>query len=470
MNLARTMLAVAVVAVFCVAVAASAKPNPHAALECGFCHFNTPRFGVDTLETVNFWRSEGDEPQLCERCHDPEVNFHPLGVTPDPQRRETRLSTLLPLGKSEDVRDQVVCVSCHYIHAAAADNALLRGFSGAANPALFTNWKELCRECHGDDLAKRSPHAGDGRSCAFCHSARPQPDRPATLTPADHELCEFCHDLTSEEHYAGVNPFKEKQDCNGCHGAHLGQDRPARLKEDYYDPLRDSPTLNPHRKRTLCFICHADGKPGPLPGPAAVAVCQRCHDSGKIVGMSHPMTKVPAGSAVPQGWPLSDGAMTCLTCHVAGHPPGSIAGRADEPVGARFMLRGADGGPRTAVCFRCHVKSQWAGRNPHQEIARKQTGCTLCHAADPKDGDTESFVAGVNILCLACHDDIDHPAGVRHTVTLKAGMEVPGLLPLGTGRRITCATCHDPHLESAAGHRLRGSKGPSAFCLYCHKV
>jgi predicted CXXCH cytochrome family protein len=162
--------------------------------------------------------------------------------------------------------------------------------------------------------------------------------------------------------------------------------------------------------------------------------------------------------------------MTCLTCHVAGHAPGSIAGRPDEPAGAPYLLRGADAGQRTTVCFRCHAKSQWAGRNPHQEIARKKTGCSLCHAADPEEGDTESFVAGINILCLACHEDIDHPGGVRHTVMLKDGMEVPGLLPLGTGRRMTCATCHDPHLDSPAGHRLRGAKEPSAFCVRCHKL
>ena len=80
MNLARTPLAVAVavVAMISVAVAgAGAKPNPHAVLDCDYCHLDTPSFGVDTLETVNFWRAEGDEPGLCERCHGPEANFHP---------------------------------------------------------------------------------------------------------------------------------------------------------------------------------------------------------------------------------------------------------------------------------------------------------------------------------------------------------------------------------------------------------
>jgi hypothetical protein len=448
-----------------------AKPNPHAALDCSYCHLDTPRFGVDTRDTVNFWRAEGDEPHLCERCHGPETNFHPLGVTPDPKRMGTRRPERLPLGKSEAVRDQVVCVTCHFVHAADADHALLRGFPGSDAPSLFPDWQEICRECHGAGLARRSPHAGDERSCAFCHSTRPQAGTPTTVTPAGRKLCEFCHGFKDEKHYAGINPFKEPQECTGCHDPHLGKDYPARLRAGYFDPIRDAVTFNPHRRRTLCFGCHGDRKPAPLQGAEAIAVCQRCHGSGKIPGMSHPTTKVPAGYAVPEGWPLVGGAMTCVTCHFPGHAPGAVAGRPDEPAGAPHLLRGAAAAERNAVCFGCHSKSQWADRNPHRDAARKQTGCTLCHAADPEQGDTESFVADINIVCLSCHDGADHPGGVRHTLTLTAGMpEVPGSLPLGTGRRITCATCHDPHIDSPDGHRLRGGKEQSAFCPRCHNL
>ena len=175
------------------------------------------------------------------------------------------------------------------------------GSPGPTEPGRFATWQDLCRECHGAGLEKRSPHAGDDRSCAFCHSAKPQPGQPATVTPAGRKLCEFCHGLKGEEHYAGVNPFKEPQECTGCHDPHLGKDHPARLKAGYFDPIRDTVTLNPHRKRTLCFACHADGKSGPLRGADVVALCQRCHGSGKIPGMSHPMTKVPAGYTIPAG-------------------------------------------------------------------------------------------------------------------------------------------------------------------------
>ena len=180
MNTVRTpfVLAVAALVLSLAAVAvAAAKPNPHADLDCNFCHFDTPRFGVDTRDTVTFWRAERDEPQLCERCHGPESNFHPLGVVPGPERLGTRTPEHLPLGRSEAVRGQVVCVSCHFLHAADADRALLRGFPGADEPRLFDVWQDLCRECHAGGLEKRSPHAGDERACAFCHSTKPSPAR-----------------------------------------------------------------------------------------------------------------------------------------------------------------------------------------------------------------------------------------------------------------------------------------------------
>jgi hypothetical protein len=465
---ARIAIAAALFAVLAGPLAAAAEPNPHAVLECSYCHFDTPRFGVDTRDTVNFWRAEGDEPHLCERCHGPEENFHPLGVVPGPEHLGTRRPEHLPLGKTEAVNGQVVCTTCHFVHAATGDWALLRGFPGSEQPGVFSTWQELCRECHGAGLEKRSPHGGDERSCAFCHSAKPTAGRPPAVTPAGRKLCEFCHGRMDQRHYAGVSPYREPKDCVDCHNPHLGKEHPARLKAGYFDPIRDAATLNPHRRRTLCFACHPDGKTGALRGADAVALCQRCHGSGEIPGMSHPMVKVPPGYAIPEGWPLADGKLTCLTCHFPGHSRGAVGGRPGEPTDVPHLLRGGVAKDRVAVCFRCHSREQWAGRDPHRDAGEKQTGCALCHVGEP---DAARFVADVNILCLACHSSGDHPAGAVHTVTLEPGMpEVSPRLPLGTGRRITCATCHDPHVDPPSGYRLRGAGEPLSFCIQCHKL
>lgn len=461
---ARLAIGATLLSLLAAGPALAAKPNPHAELDCNYCHLDTPRFGVDTRETVNFWRAEGDDPQLCARCHGPQANFHPLGVAPGPEHLGTRPPEHLPLGKSAAVSGQVVCTTCHFVHAADADHALLRGFPGSERPELFRRWEELCRECHGAGLEKRTPHAGDERACAFCHTARPQPGQPVTVTPQGRRLCEFCHGRKDERHYAGANPYPQPQECIGCHDPHLGKDHPARLRKGYFDPIRGELTLDPHRKRTLCFTCHAGEAGGELLNPDPVALCQRCHASGRIPGMSHPLTKIPAGMQVPAGWPAPGGVVTCVTCHTPGHPA--------DPA-SPHLLREASA-DRTAVCFDCHRRDEWKGINPHREAAQEKKGCTRCHAAQPVWGldnaGTVTFVADVNIVCLACHDQPPHPGGVTHTVTIPAKYDkaVPEALPLGTGRRITCATCHNPHIDPPVGHRLRGIQEPTAFCSRCH--
>ncbi|HWR98350.1 MAG TPA: cytochrome c3 family protein [Candidatus Methanoperedens sp.] len=466
MRCSRRMLSLAGVALaLAAAPAPAATPNPHAVIECTFCHADTPRFGIDTRDTVNFWRAEGDEPALCERCHGPEANFHPLGVEPGPERLGTRTPARLPLGQTEAVRGQVVCTTCHFLHAANGDFALLRGFPGSDRPGAFRAWQELCRECHGAGLERRSPHAGDERACAFCHAAKPQEGQPVSVTQQGRRLCEFCHGTLGEEHYAGVNSFGRPQVCTGCHDPHLGKDHPARLRRGYFDPIRDAVTLNPHGKRTLCFACHA-GEAGPeLRTSDAIALCQRCHGSGRISGMSHPPGKVPGGYAIPQDWPLAGGRLTCLTCHLPGH----VADR-----GVRKLLRWkGDGG--NAVCFACHPRGQWEGIDPHREAAQENTGCARCHAARPVWGtdtaETVTFVADVQVLCLACHDVAPHPGGAVHTVKLSdlSRKNVPDALPLGSGNRLTCATCHNPHVDRPPGQpRLRLASEGVAFCSRCH--
>ena len=396
MNMARTPLAVAVAvaAMFCVAVAgAAAKPNPHAALDCNYCHLDTPRFGVDTLETVNFWRAEGDEPQLCERCHGPEANFHPLGVTPDPQRRGTQPPKRLPLGKSEAVRDQVVCISCHFLHAADADHALLRGFPGPPIPAC----SRTGRTCAASATAPgwRSARRTPGTSAPAPSATRPGPS-PASRRRSPRPAANSASSATASSPRT-TTPASTPTRSGGLHGMPRpapgqGSPRPSEGRLFRPDPRRGHAQPPPQAHPLLRLPRRREAGPParrrrgrPLP-----ALPRLREDPGD----EPPDDKVPAGYVIPQGWPLSDGAMTCLTCHVAGHAPGSIAGRPDEPAGAPYLLRGADAGQRTTVCFRCHAKSQWAGRNPHQEIARKKTGCTLCHAADPEDGGHREFRRG----------------------------------------------------------------------------
>lgn len=443
------------------------KPNPHLGIECTFCHAEAPRFGIDTRDTVTFWRAQGDEPQLCDRCHTPDENLHPLGIVPGPDRLDTRKPARLPLGASESVKDQVVCTTCHFLHASTADFYLLRGFPGSQNPNTFTDWRSLCRECHGGSLEKRSPHAGDERSCLFCHAAKPQEGQKVDSTEKGLRLCGFCHGVVEPEHYANTNPFPVVESCATCHDPHLGKDHPGRLRAGYYERMKDRVTFNPHLRRTQCFACHVTETGGALRTDDPVALCQRCHGSGEIPGMSHPLAKVPAGMAVPGGWPLAADTLTCSTCHLPGHI---------EDAGKPSLLRrGAPADP-DSICLQCHKKDQWANRNPHREAAKENRGCELCHARWPIVGkdtsNTVTFRADITILCMRCHPADQHPGGRRHTVTMQSGreMEIPADLPLGLGNRITCSTCHNPMADTVESHLLRGLSKTEAFCNKCHKL
>jgi len=468
MQTARSLAALALPAallLFPAAPAAAAhRPNPHADLDCNYCHLDVPRFGVDTRETVTFWRAEGDEPWLCERCHGPDENLHPLLVAPGPERLGTHIPAVLPLGETDQVKGLVVCTTCHFIHAADADHALLRGLPGSDRPRQFEGWQDLCRDCHGLGLEQRSPHAGDERSCAFCHAARPEPGQEVRVLPVGRRLCGFCHGGVDETHYRRITPVGAAKECTDCHDPHLGKDHPGRLKAGYYDTLRDSVRLDPHGRRTACFGCHADPAGKKLRGADVVQTCQRCHASGKILGMSHPMDLVPAGFTVPAGWPLADGRLTCITCHLPGHVGD----------GGKHYLR-FQGERRTDVCFRCHRRVEGTQVNPHMRVAREKEGCEVCHARKPVYGtdtrETVTFRAGINIVCLSCHDVGPHPGGVDHTQALPPDtMIVPETFPLADGRHVTCATCHNPHISPEDGTNLRGLRNPQAFCSRCHRL
>ena len=87
----------------------AAAPNPHNTTKCLLCHKETPRFGVDTRETVTFRGGRtSDDPALCSFCHKAEENLHPVLVEPGPDMLSTESPSLLPLGESGELKGKVV--------------------------------------------------------------------------------------------------------------------------------------------------------------------------------------------------------------------------------------------------------------------------------------------------------------------------------------------------------------------------
>ncbi len=463
----RLRLAVAVLAVLFAKGAGAAEANPHNTLDCLYCHSEVPRWGIDTKETVEeagFYRYEGDDPRLCFSCHEAEENLHPLKVEPGTGNLGTVRPDLLPLGSSEEMSNRVVCTTCHFVHASNTAFALLRGFPGSQRPGIFRTRWEFCGQCHGDQLKRRSPHAGDERACTFCHTAQPKEGTPVKVADLSVALCSFCHGIAPEGHESGVNPFQGPVDCLTCHDPHLGPESPGRLKPAYYDCLRGAVTVNPHNRETLCSLCHVDSERFALIIRDPVLLCNRCHMSPRVVGDIHPPAEIPEGMSIPEGWPVKEGRLTCLTCHEIGHP---------EDKGLEKLLRGGPYGGLNEFCGPCHRPGEAGEENPH-ELVRQLKGCTTCHDTLPVFGrdtaQTVSFVASINLLCLRCHEVQPHPGGTTHIQRLsgKRIESIPYYLPLDRYQRITCATCHNPHLDSSQGLKLRESIEGMSICGSCH--
>ncbi len=376
------------------------------------------------------------------------------------------MSLYLPVGTSAAFTGKIVCTSCHFIHAADSRYGLLRGFPGSPDPRYFPSTVALCEECHGGNLAKRSPHGGGERSCVSCHAGQPRQRRTAGENTRSAELCELCHRGVTNDHFAKMNPFGKRVECLQCHDPHsVSSASPGLLAESYRTAVVESVVIRPHFSRSLCVACHANTDDYALRDEDVNVLCNRCHASGKISPNIHPLRKVPPKITVPKGWPLTDGALTCLTCHDQGHE--------DQPR-SRWMLHGGPYVSPRAVCGNCHNPADLASSRIHLEINEGKS-CDMCHQTRPQPGvdtiKTVTFIADPDLLCLRCHDQNATDGSVHHAGVMGREVEedhIPAELPLYKGR-VICATCHNPHILETSGMRLRAFLHSSLLCIGCHE-
>ena len=445
---------------------AAAADNPHNLGSCSACHRTTPRFGIDHRQDVTFTTS-ADDPGLCAPCHPAGQHPHPVLVPAGSGPAGARTSGYLPAGTDGAFAGKIVCVSCHFIHAADDRYGLLRGFPGSPDPRYFGSAAAFCEECHGANLASRSAHAGGERSCVFCHAGQPGKDQKRELPSSFKERCELCHRGIKAEHFEKLTPFDKHRECLLCHDRHgVSATSPGLLSERYRAAAMDSVIIRPHFRRGLCFSCHANTDDYALRDEDVNALCDRCHASGKIPANIHPLRKVPATITVPKGWPLTKGELTCLTCHDQGHE--------DQPQ-RRWMLHGGPYVSPREACRNCHSTVDLEKSKIHQEINEGKS-CEMCHKTRPQPGKdtikTVTFIADPDLLCLRCHDQNASDGQVHHALVLGREIDanhLPVSLPMVKGR-VICATCHNPHLRDATGSRLRESLGATDLCQGCHKV
>ena len=223
----------------------------------------------------------------------------------------------------------------------------------------------------------------------------------------------------------------------------------------------------------------------PVAGPEADSslACLGCHD---YTENHHPSGFAPAdASKFP--FPLYDGRVRCLTCHVEDH------------MGPPKMLRGGPYAGRREICFKCHYEEEYRYIYPHImldgegriiEVNGKPL-CLVCHSKmpDPRVDRTEdvAFRADVAFLCWRCHSLMGQPVLNEH-ILMKP---LPNMLryleqneqklnvtiPLVPRDRITCSTCHNPHQKGVITYEpsAKGADAPGrlrldaqTLCIACH--
>ncbi len=274
---------------------------------------------------------------------------------------------------------------------------------------------------------------------------------------------------------------------------------------------RARPTASDSRRD--CVICHLtwaeafdrrdavllmDRPPGPV--VAEPETCLGCHDGGvgddrRRVWTEHGHRtgiKPPATMQVPSVLPLTDGEITCRTCHTA------HGGTGPETIATIVFLRVRNEGSQ--LCLSCHpgmAKGPSMGTHPlggmpwpvPEEVimAGGQAGpresqliCQTCHTAHGSAQD-HLLVMGTQSsqLCLTCHakmrpgmfrPDIprEHPQNpplqtpAQHEAIAKMGTKT------GPGETLICLSCHKVHNGLAGRYMLADTLHDSDLCIRCH--
>jgi len=445
------------------------------------------------------------KPYTCLDCHEAQNTIreeggialaHPVfEKLPKGRLSETVREKSLVVGSS----GEIVCRTCHKVHAAVKGTPLL-------SPG--TEKAENCFWCHSGMRGKSHGGAAPGTDiqCLECH-----PVHGKKISDGDpwKVLCRRCHPGSSQHlegasdretgrsaDLPGFDPRGRKSPfgavtCPTCHDPHGGGKGGKRVRKPYRPNgflcttchrKQDTVVLTPHDLRGIagnsvcepCHLPHGGGSPwmwGPARGTGGRGEesCRACHLSGEGKGLGsrlplggHP-TNVMSSRPLPERFPMigpdgetsRTGVLSCPTCHdvhgsgimPVGQGVGKLLRRSAEEAGSGD-LRSAD------ICSECHPGKAMkhgtadclACHPPHSDEAR-ETSCRKCHPArggalfdrhrKSKDG------------CGSCHKV--HGKGAEG----KGGMED------------TCYGCHP------AARKIRktphASSGPNA-CAGCHLV
>ncbi len=224
-----------------------------------------------------------------------------------------------------------------------------------------------------------------------------------------------------------------------------------------------------------------------MTGPDLTSKCLECH---KYWENHHPIGIVPS-DPTNFHFPLYNGKIMCLTCHIEDHLGGGVN-----------LLRDGPYVDRRDFCFKCHAKGKYSKIDPHIMLDGRgnvlnvagRPVCLFCHAVKP-DPETDRtgdvlFKADVAFLCWRCHPPMTNPKFFKEHFLVTPSMEMRRFMegqeqrlqvtmPLVPRDRLTCSTCHNPHQKGVIlyGPSARGADTPSrlrlpasTICDACHHM
>jgi predicted CXXCH cytochrome family protein len=221
-----------------------------------------------------------------------------------------------------------------------------------------------------------------------------------------------------------------------------------------------------------CGYCHIDVQTSPKAiNPDVTAGCEKCHTEYSKT-QSHPTDIYPMLST-PDDMPLTDGKLTCITCHYV-HIDNNVQ-RNKKHYFLRRQIRGI------VFCSACHIiddkkhivfesvhKKGYQEKDRSTRIDRMSLECIECH---------DSYVADIKEILGAgswnhFNKEYNHPIGAsyRKAIARKSRSFRPVSMlnkemKLYDGK-IGCGTCHNIYSKEKAMLIMnnRGSK----LCLECH--
>jgi predicted CXXCH cytochrome family protein len=271
---------------------------------------------------------------------------------------------------------------------------------------VFSDETRVCLTCHSKKTAGKNVHKALEKGCIICHTQHHSKDPAAHPKGLKTDTPELCWD---------------------CH------DRSLFIKKHPHTPVATG-------KCSFCHAAHSSDSAKLLIDPSP-KLCFSCHDEKKF------NNKVIHS-------PLSDG--SCDSCHALTH--GSD----------KEKMLNAD---MPELCYTCHNRELFAGKNVHAPVASGR--CDFCHSPHATEN---RFLLNkpINEGCVACHPQAARKntglATRKPSFHVKVNHPLTGKKdPLRTDRKLSCTSCHDPHVSDWMRLFRFDTKTSMEICAFCHK-